>query len=77
MDEREIKLARANGTLDKIYGQEVNKLIRRKYSESEELAIMRHKLASAKAHSKEWAEYNAYCEKCKADVREEMGIEEE
>ena len=77
MNEREIKLARANGTLDKVYGQEVNKLVRQRYSESEELAIMRHKLASAKAHSEEWAEYNSFVEECKAQVKQDLGIEEE
>lgn len=73
MDKREIKLARANGTLDKVYGQEVNKRIRQHYSESEELAIQRHKLNHPKAQSDEWDEYNSYCEQCKTEVHDEMG----
>lgn len=74
MDKKEIKLAKANGTLDKIYGQKVNQLIRARYSESEELAILRHKMSSSKAHSEEWSQFNSFVEECKAQAKEEMGI---
>lgn len=58
-----VECAQLNGTLDKIYGQEVNRLIRQKYTASEEMAIYRHKLNGTGAG--EFAEFNAYCENCK------------
>lgn len=62
-----VKLAEKNGWLDKIYGAEVNRLIREKYTLSDEMAIHRHYLQGVK--QEEFTQYNAYCEKCKADAR--------
>ncbi len=58
-----ILLAKESGCLEKIYGEEVNRLIREKYSASEEIAIHRHFLNGEKKD--EFDEYNAFCEKCK------------
>lgn len=46
--------------------------IRAQYSMDDELAILRQR----DSKSEEFAEYNTYCEACKADAREELGIEE-
>lgn len=67
--DNEIKLARANGVLDKLYGQKVNELVRKRYTESEELAILRHKLNGDET---EWEEYNAFVEGCKAQAKAEL-----
>ena len=61
-----IELAEKSGTLDKIYGQEVNRLIRLRYSQSEENAIYRHKLNGS--GNDEFAAFDAYCEECKRTV---------
>ena len=65
MTKKELKLAKLNGTLDMMYGEEVNALIRKKYSLSQELAIMRQK----DEKPEEWDAYNAYCEECKATAK--------
>ena len=44
--------------------------IRRRYSVSAELAILRQK----EEKPTEWTEYNAYCEGCKAEARRELGL---
>ena len=63
-----VKSAKANGLLDKIYGQEVNRLIRIKYSQHEENAIYRHRLNGT--GDEEFEKFNAYCEECKSKARE-------
>lgn len=65
MNKKEIQLASRNGTLDLLYEQEVNSLIRSKYSISNELAILRQK----DAKPAEFAAYNEYVEQCKKDVK--------
>lgn len=72
MTKAAVKLAKHNDCLDKLIGQEVNKKIRLKYTESEELAIHRHKLSAAKSHADEWSEYNSCIEECKAQVKAEV-----
>ena len=47
------------------YGETVNGLIRRKYTLSEELAILRQRDTKAK----EFEAYNAYAESCKEEAR--------
>ena len=61
MTEIEKKLAELNGVLDKVYGQEVSRLIRERYSLDEELSLGRQR----DKKPEEWAEFNAYCEECK------------
>lgn len=62
-----VRQAQLNGVLDKIYNQEVNRLIRTKYTQSEELAIHRHYLLGN--GSAEFVAYNAFCEECKAKAK--------
>lgn len=65
-----VELAELNGTLNALYGQEVNRLIRLKYSQSEENSVYRHKLNGT--GNDEFATFDAYCEECKAKVDEHM-----
>ena len=48
------------------YDEAVNAEIRKKYSESQEFAILRQK----DEKPEEYAEYFAYCERCKAYVKQ-------
>lgn len=50
------------------YGNQVNDLIRRRYSLSEELAILRQK----EVKKAEYDAYFAYCEQCKAEAKSEL-----
>ena len=50
------------------YEQRVVQLIREKYSIDDELALQRQR----DSKPEEFAEYNAYCEECKAKVKEEL-----
>lgn len=56
------------------YGEVVNAIIRTKYTESEEAAVHRHKMAaledSSQEYETEWKEYNAFCEQAKLTARE-------
>ena len=70
MNKTEIRLAKLNGTLENDYAERVNKLIRRKYSISDELAILRQR----DTKPEEFAVYNAYVEECKATVKSELDI---
>lgn len=56
-------------TYDAVYGTLVEKKIREKYSLSAELAILRQR----DYKPIEFAEYNAYVEQCKAEVKAEIG----
>lgn len=49
------------------YGEAINSEIRKKYTESEEFAILRQK----EEKPEEYEEYYAYCEQCKAYVKEQ------
>lgn len=61
----EIKLANPNGTQGKVYAKLVNRLIRKRYSLSQELAIIRQR----DDKPEEFAAYNAYAEECKAEAK--------
>lgn len=50
------------------YGNQVNDLIRRRYSLSEELGILRQK----DEKPDEYREYFAFCEECKANAKLEL-----
>lgn len=50
------------------YGNQVNDLIRRRYSLSEELAILRQK----DEKPDEYRKYFAFCEECKANAKLEL-----
>lgn len=49
----------------KIYEQRVSWLIRKKYTQDAEFAILRQR----DTKPEEFAEYNAYCEECKTKVK--------
>lgn len=68
MTEVEKKMAELNGTKTALYGQEVNRLIRERYSLSEELSILRKREEAPE----EFAAYNAFAEECKKKAKEEM-----
>jgi hypothetical protein len=52
------------------YGDAVERLIRRKYSVSAELAILRQR----DDKPEEFAVYNAYAEECKAEAKAILGL---
>lgn len=52
------------------YGEAINLEIRKKYTESEEFAILRQK----DEKPDEYTEYFDYCEKCKTYVKEQKKI---
>lgn len=70
MDANEIKLAILNGIAVEEYGELVTRRIRRRYSVSDELAILRQRDTKPEA----FAEYNTYVEECKRQAKEELGI---
>ena len=53
------------------YEQLVEQKIRTRYTISDELALLRQR----DTKPLEFAEYNAYCEQCKAEAKTELGIE--
>ena len=64
-------LEEMNGiTAEMKYPIVVEQKTRRRYSVSAELAILRQR----DTKPQEFAEYNAYCESCKAEAREELGL---
>lgn len=70
MTEIEKRLIKKNGSEGKVYGDLVNKLIRKKYSLSEELAILRQR----EEKPEEFMVYNAFVEECKNKAKEEMNF---
>lgn len=54
------------------YGEAINTKIRERYTESQEFAILRQK----DEKPDEYAEYYAYCEECKAYVKQMKGQKE-
>ena len=53
------------------YEQLVEQKIRTQYTISDELALLRQR----DVKPLEFADYNAFCEQCKAEARQELGIE--
>ena len=66
--DKSAELAEIKNTID--YPQLVENKIRKKYSVSAELAILRQR----DTKPEEFAEYNTYCEQCKAQAKTELGI---
>ena len=62
------ELARIKNTIE--YPQLVENKIRTKYSVSAELAILRQR----NSKPEEFAEYNAFCELCKSEAKNELNI---
>lgn len=65
-----VEHAARNGNLEQLRGQEINRLIRLCYSQSEENAVYRHKFNGT--GDEEFAIFDAYCEECKDQVDEHM-----
>ena len=69
-----VKLARKNKEVDaeswdRLYEAEIIRKIRKRYSLNQELALLRQR----DTKPEEFAEYNAYVEQCKSEVKNEMG----
>ena len=70
---KNIRLARKNREVnpeswDKLYESEIIRRIRKRYTVNQELAVLRQR----DTKPEEFAEYNAYVEQCKADIKAEM-----
>lgn len=65
MRDVEKKLSELNGTQDALYKKEVRRCIRLRYDLDDELALARQR----QAKPEEWAEFDAYCEQCKAEAK--------
>lgn len=70
-----LKLARKNREVnpqswEKLYESEIIRRIRERYTINQELAILRQR----DMKPKEFADYNAYVEQCKAEVKKELTI---
>lgn len=70
MESYKIKLAKLNGTQERLYPDLVSEKIRRRYSLNSELSILRQR----DEKPEEFAEYNAYAEACKREAREILGM---
>ena len=66
--DKSAELAEIKTTID--YPQLVENKIRKKYSMSAELAILRQR----NSKPEEFAEYNAFCELCKSEAKNELNI---
>ena len=66
--DKSAELAKIKTTID--YPQLVENKIRTKYSVSAELAILRQR----NSKPEEFAEYNAFCELCKSEAKNELNI---
>ena len=75
MNALKLKLALKNRTADpaswdELYESLIIRKIRKRYSVNQELAILRQR----DSKPIEFAEYNAFAEQCKADVKRELGL---
>ena len=73
---RYLKLARKNKEVnpqswEHLYETEIIRRIRKRYTVNQELAILRQR----DTKPEEFAEYNAYVEQCKTEVKQELEIE--
>lgn len=64
----EIMLANSNGVLNRLIGSEVNKRIGKVYTPYDETAILRQR----DTKPEEFAEYNAFVENIKTEVKAEI-----
>lgn len=70
-----LRLAKKNREIspkswEKLYESEIIRKIRKRYTVNQELAILRQR----DTKPVEFAEYNAFVEKCKKEVKEELKI---
>lgn len=70
MTEAERKLMQKNDEMERIKAYKINRIIRRKYSISAELAVMRQR----DTKPEEFEEYFAYVEACKEKVKMDMAV---
>lgn len=68
----QIKLAKLNGVEAEVRGQEIDKRIRQKYPLSAELSIQRQR----EQKPEQFAEYHAYCQAVKAQVKAQFAAVE-
>jgi hypothetical protein len=71
-----LRLARKNKEADArswgdLYESMIIRKIRQRYSVNQELAILRQR----DTKTEEFATYNEYVERCKAEVKQELGIQ--
>lgn len=71
MTEKQIERLRKNGLIKEAYAALVSEKIKRRYSPSDELALLRQR----EEKREEFLAYNAYAEACKAEARAELGGE--
>ena len=71
MTKRELRLAKLNGTLDKVLGAEIDRRIGSRYAKRDENAITRHMLVDPIKYADEFSEYNSFVESVKAAVKAE------
>ena len=72
-----LKLARKNKDIspeswERLYKTEIQRRIRKRYSPDDEFAILRQK----EDKPEEFADYNAYVEQCKAEVKNTLQMGE-
>lgn len=65
----ENRLARLNKTVEADYAVEVERAVRKRYTLSAELAILRQR----DTKPEEFEEYNSFVEECKAKAKEVVG----
>jgi hypothetical protein len=75
MNSLKVMLAKKNREVnpeswEQLYESLIIRKIRKRYTVNQELAILRQR----DAKPVEFAEYDAYVERCKADVKNELGI---
>lgn len=68
MTEIERKIAERNGTMNNLYEEEVERLIRERYTIGAELALHRQK----DTKPEEYAEYYAFVEECKRKAKKDF-----
>lgn len=70
MKNTEKRLIEKNGITSAVYGECVNRLMRERYTLSEELSILRRRDSAPE----EFSAYNAYAEDCKERARRECEV---
>lgn len=63
------------GSIAKMYAALVNEKVRARYSQSDENAILRKKLANMTGAQAEFDEFNTFVEQCKSEARKELDID--
>lgn len=68
ISKKAVDLAKRNGTLDKLYHDEVERRVEKRYTLRQELAIQRKR----DTHPDEFDAYNAFVEAVKKDIKAEI-----